>query len=120
MKLKQNRFFSHGIETNDNSTWKIPIFVTSESSYPNPSATVLFETREIEINLGKLPTNEWVLLNSDYIGFYKTLYSSENLQSLKKSLDKLNSKDRIMVMTDLFAFVRLQKIRKEKFLVLFI
>ena len=105
MKLKQNRFYSDGLDTSDESTWKIPIFITTSISYPNCEHKILFEERETEINLGKLSEGDWILLNPDFIGFYRTFYSSDMLMLLRNSFALLNSKDRIMLMTDLFAFV---------------
>ncbi len=91
--------------------WKVPITIKTKSSYPNVKTVFLLENQSSEINLGKIEENDWILLNSDYIGFYRTLYSDEMfneiIEGLKKSDSLGSSLDRIAIINDCFALVLL-------------
>lgn len=68
------------------------------------------ETETFQINCGPIPDGDWILLNADYTGFYRTEYSEEMLKSLFATLEKNpaelgSSLDRIGFINDLFALV---------------
>ena len=112
LKLEQRRFFKNAKKTKDSSkaSWKIPITVKTKSSYPGIHTTVLMDKQECEIDLGALTESDYILLNSDYIGFYRCQYSrdmfNDILNALKSSETLIGSSlDRISILNDTFALV---------------
>ena len=74
LKLSQKRFFVNGCEPDEseNHLWKIPISVITKSSSPNVHKVFLFENRDEEVNIGQIPSTDWIKLNNNSNGIYRT------------------------------------------------
>ena len=116
LKLKQRRYYKTQQEDGAKSTatlWNIPITVVTRSSSPKPLHKCLMTSSEMEIDLGVLESgdDEWIALNSNHVGFYRTKYSEAMLESILAGLDKLSSfgsvLDKIGLLNDSFALVSL-------------
>lgn len=112
LKLKQRRFFKNAQKTSNTSNviWKIPITIKTRSSFPNLHAKVLMDQTECEIDLGKLDSSDYIILNSDCQGFYRCFYSEDLLNNIINQLKDSNSLfgttlDRITILNDAFALV---------------
>lgn len=110
LKLKQRRFFKNAQKTSNTSNviWKIPITIKTRSSFPNLHAKVLMDQTECEIDLGKLDSSDYIILNSDCQGFYRCFYSEDLLNNIINQLKDSNSLfgttlDRITILNDAFA-----------------
>ena len=106
LKLTQKRFFASGNNfINDATIWKIPVSITTKTSYPNVKSKILFETSTAEYNLGKLDSKEWILLNPETHNLHRTHYEAELFELLKNDISSLSSIDRLMLQNNSFAFV---------------
>ena len=87
--------------------WKVPISVVTESSYPNVHKDFLLEKRSDELNLGVIPENDWIKMNKNTIGLYRTNYSPELLARCVNLIkeQKLHPTDRLGLQSDVFALV---------------
>ncbi len=106
MKLTQNRFFSSGDNSiNDSTVWKIPVSIATKSTYPNIKSKFLFETSTMEHNLGEVDDEEWILLNPDAYNFHRTFYDNHLFNLLKENIKSLSPIDRLMFQNNAFALV---------------
>ena len=109
LKLQQQRFFSNGSKPTpeENYFWKVPISIITKSSFPNVHSQVLLEKESDEVNLGKIGANDWIKLNKNSVGIYRTNYSSEMLASLVDLIKEqaLHPTDRLGLQSDVFALV---------------
>lgn len=107
LKLHQSRFFSNGSKPTpeEDYLWKVPISVVTQSSYPEVHKSFLLEKRSDEINLGVVPENDWIKLNKNTIGLYRTNYSPELLARCVNLIkeQKLHPTDRLGLQSDVFA-----------------
>jgi puromycin-sensitive aminopeptidase len=107
LKLKQKRFFSNGSKPNaeENFLWKVPITIMTKSSCPNIHRQILMENESEEINCGILQTNDWIKLNKNTVGLYRTNYSSEMLHNLVALIKEqsIHPTDRLGLQSDIFA-----------------
>ncbi len=67
-------------------------------------------SKTIEVDLGILPSDDWIKVNKDNIGFYLTFYSNEMFEDLIVSLDDPNQYgsplDRFGVVNEAFFAVK--------------
>jgi puromycin-sensitive aminopeptidase len=109
VSLRQERFFSNGAKPTEeeNYLWKVPISIVTRSSYPNVHTNYLLEKREDEINLGVLGANDWIKLNKNSVGLYRTNYSPDMLENLVTLVREqtLHPTDRLGLQSDVFALV---------------
>ncbi|RNA09032.1 puromycin-sensitive aminopeptidase-like [Brachionus plicatilis] len=107
LQLSQQRFFSNGAKPTEeeNFLWKVPITVVTKSSYPNVHKEILLEKRTDELNLGVLGANDWIKLNKNTIGMYRSNYSPELLLRLSSVIREqtLHPTDRLGLQSDVFA-----------------
>lgn len=107
LKLEQKRFFSNGSKptAEEDYLWKVPISIVTKSSYPEVHTQVLLEKRSDEVNLGSVPEGDWIKLNKNSIGLYRTNYSPELLARLVELIkeQQLHPTDRLGLQSDVFA-----------------
>jgi len=97
LSLKQRRFMFR--TKNDRATWPIPIVLKRSG---RPEATELMDARSSTVSLGKAPL--WFKLNYNQSGFYRVKYSAEDLDKLRKAIERkeLPALDRWGVQNDLY------------------
>lgn len=107
LNVNQKRFFSNGSEpvAEEDYLWKVPISIVTKSSYPNVHKDFLLEKRQDTINLGVLPDSDWIKLNKNTVGIYRTNYSPELLSRLVTLIKEqtLHPTDRLGLQSDVFA-----------------
>ena len=96
--------------TDKDLIWKVPITFRTKSSYPQVHSRHLFEAKNCEIDCGILAEGDWILLNHDYTGFYRSSYSEEMFEAILVALEENPGKlgsclDRIGILNDSFALV---------------
>ena len=105
--IHQERFFSNGSKPTEqeNFLWKVPISIVTKSSYPNVHTDFLLEKRDDQVNLGVLGANDWIKLNKNTVGLYRTNYSPEMLKRLVTLVREqtLHPTDRLGLQSDVFA-----------------
>ncbi len=124
LKLNQQRFFVNGSspDETENHLWKIPIKIITKSSYPNVHRDFLFEKRNDEINLGQIESTDWIKLNKNSIGIYRTQYSKEMLDNLIEPVKNksIHPTDRLGLQDDVFNLVGCSNKQSKNFLYFFI
>jgi len=107
LKLNQERFFSNGSKptVEENYLWKVPISIVTKSSYPEVYKQILFEERSGEVNLDQIPETDWIKLNKNTVGLYRTNYSPDLLLRLVELVkhQTLHPTDRLGLQSDVFA-----------------
>jgi puromycin-sensitive aminopeptidase len=107
LKVHQERFFSNGSKPTEeeNFFWKVPISIVTKSSYPEVHTNFLLERRSDEINLGVFGSDDWIKLNKNSVGFYRTNYSPDLLERLSGLVREqaLHPTDRLGLQSDVFA-----------------
>lgn len=107
--LSQKRFFSNpksAKEARDKTLWSIPVSLALDSAKP---VRVLLEKRKMEIPMPRLAHGgrggAFLKLNSGETGFFRSAYSPELLENLKKPLreSSLSELDRLGLIRDVFA-----------------
>ena len=101
--LSQTRFFEDGSrKTSNDQLWLIPVCIKSESSKP---FCQLVGEREQTVPLGGC--SPWVFTNANAVGYYRTQYDPEILQNLgPRLMDRLNTAERLSLINDQSALVR--------------
>ena len=94
IKISQSRFYLDGREGRD--IWPVPLTILRETGVES----ILMETREITI-----PAEGFVKLNVEETGFYRVLYPEEFYAGIHKKSDKLDYRDFIGILSDLYSFV---------------
>ncbi len=92
VKLRQEQFLLDGSSTGE--TWPIPLTIVRE----NETESMLMEDREMAI-----PAAGFIKLNSDFTGFYRTIYDSSLLASISASRNRLSGHDLWGLANDLYA-----------------
>ena len=109
LKLNQQRFFLNGSipEESEDYLWKIPIKIITKSSYPNVYKEFLLQERDDEINIGPIKESDWIKLNKNSIGIYRTQYCQEMLFALIEPVKNkiLHATDRLGLQDDVFNLV---------------
>lgn len=110
LNLSQKRFYKVSVAEDNKIVWKVPVTVITKSTYPKIHSKFLMKTETFQFNCGSIPDGDWILLNADYTGFFRTEYSEEMLEPLFATLEKNpaelgSSLDRIGFINDLFALV---------------
>ncbi len=100
LSLEQSRFFSSPAskkKVKDKTLWPIPVSVMTDSS----NETILFSTKKTNLSI----VGEWIKLNPEETGFYRTAYSKELLARLYAPVKNktLSAPDRLGLVRDLFA-----------------
>jgi len=107
LDISQKRFFSNGSQplAEEDYMWKVPISIITKSSYPNVHTQILLEKKEDQVNLGILPETDWIKLNKNTVGLYRTNYSPELLSRLATLIKEqnLHPTDRLGLQSDVFA-----------------
>jgi tricorn protease interacting factor F2/3 len=92
VKLRQEQFLLDGSSTNE--TWPVPLTIVRE----NGTESVLMEDREM-----KIPAAGFIKLNSDFTGFYRTVYDSGLFASVSESRKSISGHDLWGLANDLYA-----------------
>ena len=107
LNLHQQRFFSNGDKPTkeENFMWKVPISIITAKSFPKIHKEILLEKVTDQVNLGVLSDKDWIKLNLNSVGFYRTNYSTDLLQRLSLLVKEktLHPTDRLGLQNDVFA-----------------
>ena len=107
LNLHQQRFFKNGARPTkeENFMWKVPISIITAKSFPKIHKEILLEKVTDQVNLGVLSDKDWIKLNLNSVGFYRTNYSPDLLQRLVGLVKEktLHPTDRLGLQNDVFA-----------------
>ena len=105
----QQRFYSYAEPNPANSTWTIPLTLTT--STPIPASVNLVWPKNQRTFTFTLPTTPaWVKVNTNTTGFYRVQYSNAQWAQLSHALNRpgfsgLHHDDRVGLVNDAFAFL---------------
>ncbi|XP_078048992.1 puromycin-sensitive aminopeptidase isoform X1 [Augochlora pura] len=105
LTLTQKRFLAGGVEETGDSSWIIPISVSTSEDPKKFVITDLLDEKTKEFRVKDVAPDSWVKLNPGTIGFYRTHYSSDALTLLLPAVKDgtLPPLDRLGLFDDLFA-----------------
>ena len=112
LKLSQKRFFSNGVDEDNESLWSIPINIATGAN-PKKIEKFLFKQRETSYKLEKSVCeneNNWINVNPDKYGFYRVKYESKLQKRFLPFINSTNqvfsSIDRLSIQQDLFSMCK--------------
>jgi len=108
LTISQRKFCADGDSTGDVSLWMVPVSVSTASSPEKAVHKFVLDSKDITVTIENVDPNDWLKINVGSVGFYRTQYSSEMLESLLVAIrDKsLPPRDRLGLQNDLFALAR--------------
>ncbi|XP_076248890.1 puromycin-sensitive aminopeptidase isoform X2 [Calliopsis andreniformis] len=108
LTLCQERFLADGSVDTGNSSWMIPISVSTSKNPEEIVLNALLDEKEKEFRVKDVPESSWVKINPGTIGFYRTYYSADALSLLLPAIEDraLPPLDRLGLLDDLFAMVQ--------------
>jgi aminopeptidase 2 len=109
LRLSQDRFLASGDMTAEESksapVWSVPIAVSSHLS--NVETVHLFSEKSGAIVFPfEDGPDAYYKLNTSVTGFYRVNYTDEGIARLRSAIPHLNKKDRIGVLSDVFALAK--------------
>jgi tricorn protease interacting factor F2/3 len=94
ISISQSRFYLDGTEGSE--IWPVPLTVLSETGVKS----VLMEDKTIDVD------KSWFIkLNAGETGFYRVLYPVEFYNNINENSKRMDYKDQIGVMSDMYAFL---------------
>ncbi|XP_076169420.1 puromycin-sensitive aminopeptidase [Ptiloglossa arizonensis] len=108
LTLSQERFLADGSTDTGNSSWMIPISVSTSKNPEECVLTDLLDEKTKDFRIKDVPGDSWVKINPGTIGFYRTYYSLDALSLLLPAVKDraLPPLDRLGLLDDLFAMVQ--------------
>lgn len=108
LSLSQSKFCADGVSPKEEYLWMIPISVSTSRNPGKEAASTVLKTKEGELPLPDVSTDDWIKLNPGTIGFYRTRYPPEMLERLVPAIrdQSLPPLDRLGLLDDLFALVQ--------------
>ncbi|KAG8446884.1 hypothetical protein GDO86_014366 [Hymenochirus boettgeri] len=109
LKLSQKKFCASGARHGEDETqWMVPISICTSKSPSSAEVKVLMTKPEMTVVLDDVLPHQWVKLNPGTVGFYRTQYSTEMLESLLPGIRDLSLQpvDRLGLQNDLFSLAR--------------
>ncbi|CRL03424.1 CLUMA_CG016271, isoform A [Clunio marinus] len=105
LTLEQTKFTADG-SIDDKSLWMIPINISTAKS-ANAYTTVL-DKKEMEVLIEGVTDKDWIKINPDTIGYYRTQYPSQMLEQFIPAIKNMSLPplDRLGLHDDLFALVQ--------------
>ncbi|KAI1299800.1 Puromycin-sensitive aminopeptidase [Halotydeus destructor] len=118
LTLSQKKFSSNNSLTMDERKvrWDIP--VKYETPQASPMEHIIMSGRFKPLTIKVKSRDDWIKLNTDSIGFYRTQYSEDLLKKLETAVETKDIKaiDRCQLQSDLFALVRCGSEKTERFM----
>ncbi len=120
VSASQRRFFYENIAgtAEDDTLWHVPLSV---KTYPTGTTSVLMdgESTTLDVALPAVsPRGDWVMVNPERTGFYRTNYSEDDWARLKRGVERLglSAADRLGLQDDAYALARAGYVPAEQFL----
>lgn len=112
LTLSQERFIINDSDDFTSATWMVPITLTSGQNPDEILEKLILDQKTKEVELKNISKNTWIKINVGSIGFYRTLYSNDLLESLMSGIQNksLPTFDRLNLLDDLFACAQAGKI----------
>lgn len=107
LTLRQSKFTSCNVKTNENILWAVPITI---STAKRPNDIVYNEVmygKELTVEIDDVDDDDWIKINPGTVGYFRTRYTPEMLRTFIPSIANgtLPPLDRLGLVDDLFALV---------------
>ena len=112
--LRQQQFKFLQDAVNGDALWNIPVLLRAKTAEGVTDTWVMLDTREKTVHLGE--GLEYVIVNADGHGFYRSDYSEELLEKVTANLGSLNVIERYNLASDTWACIRAGLATTEEFL----
>ena len=107
LKLSQKRYLPLGSPRPAPQTWQIPVCFEYGSGQTKERECALLKDTAAEIAIQSAKAcPEWVLLNDDYNGYYRSQYTGSMLTRVLEDPTRLSASERLGLLRDAFALVR--------------
>uniref|UniRef100_A0A8B9NU40 Aminopeptidase n=1 Tax=Apteryx owenii TaxID=8824 RepID=A0A8B9NU40_APTOW len=109
LKLVQKKFCASGPYTGEDfPMWMVPISICTSDDPTCAKMQILMDKAELTLVLKDIKPDQWVKLNLGTVGFYRTQYSPDMLESLIPAIKDLSLPpvDRLGLQNDLFSLAR--------------
>ncbi|NWQ83739.1 PSA aminopeptidase, partial [Columbina picui] len=109
LKLVQKKFCASGPYTGEDfPMWMVPISICTSDDPTCAKMQILMDKPELTLVLKDVKPDQWVKLNLGTVGFYRTQYSPDMLESLIPAIKDLSLPpvDRLGLQNDLFSLAR--------------
>ncbi|KAM8988593.1 puromycin-sensitive aminopeptidase [Ara ararauna] len=109
LKLVQKKFCASGPYTGEDlPMWMVPISICTSDDPTCAKMQILMDKPELTLVLKDIKPDQWVKLNLGTVGFYRTQYSPDMLESLIPAIKDLSLPpvDRLGLQNDLFSLAR--------------
>jgi aminopeptidase N len=107
--ISQQRYFLPYINDNDTTSWYIPISYSTKSRSPTneiPEYWLTKEQNEVLVIENAAENDEWVYININRTGYFRTNYDQLSWKNLIKGMADLSDVTRGMLIDDAFALAR--------------
>jgi puromycin-sensitive aminopeptidase len=116
LRLEQRRFFSDPGASAEPGTWPVPLVVRYADGGRTREQRFLLRERTAEVPLAGEGEPDFVWVNAGATGFYRVLYETADLAALARNLPRLESAERIALLSDEWALVRCREREIDTFL----
>lgn len=106
--LTQSKFTADGVDPTEEYFWMVPIAISTSKAPSEIAVAKILDKKTMHIDIEDLSENDWVKINPSTIGYYRTRYTPEMLDSLRPAIKSqtLPPLDRLGLIDDLFALVQ--------------
>lgn len=105
LTLSQTKFVAVGGSEVNGSLWQIPLSIAQEGkdTYTN----IIMDQQTMDITIQDVKPDSWIKLNPGFVGFYRVLYSKEDLERLFTAVKSmcLSPLDRLNILNDMFSLI---------------
>ncbi|CAH1397948.1 unnamed protein product [Nezara viridula] len=107
LTISQDRFCGGSDNAGESSLWMVPLTFSTESNPHDIVYSCVLETKTCKVQIPAAP-GDWVKLNPDNVGFYRTHYARNLLDQFIPAMrnKSLPLMDRLNIVDDLFALVQ--------------
>jgi puromycin-sensitive aminopeptidase len=107
LRLEQRRFLSDPAAPREESTWPVPLVVrVGDAAGKITEQRVLLREQRAEVTLAGAGEPAFVVANGGATGFYRVAYDAAGLAALVVNLPRLETAERIALLSDEWALVR--------------
>lgn len=106
LRLTQEKFCADGCQAEEKSSWMIPITISTPKA--KHAHSFIMDKESVDVTVENIDPGEWVKLNPESIGYYRTQYPAEMLDQFLPEISnhKMQALDRLGLLDDLFALVQ--------------
>ncbi|XP_066249820.1 puromycin-sensitive aminopeptidase [Euwallacea similis] len=108
LMLTQSKFTADGSPPPKDYRWMIPISISTSKNPQKEVVSTVLKEKNTEIFVPEVTDSDWIKVNPDTIGFYRTRYPPELLEKFVPAIrdETLPPLDRLGLIDDLFAMVK--------------